>query len=107
MDGYAPAYVAHNVPLLIVSGLGPAHARQDEEGIRVVSEVHTVESDDAQILLRHLIDSDAGGLAWNGREYNGRNRFRVKVVGRVMPRRQYFLQISPTNSMIGIRLAKS
>jgi hypothetical protein len=87
MDGYAPAYVAHNVPLLVVSGLG-SPPKDDTKlqigGARIISEIPSVESDDAQALLRHFEDSDASDLTWNGREHNGRNNFRVKVVGRVV-----------------------
>jgi hypothetical protein len=87
MDGYAPAYVAHNVPLLVVSGLGAQ--LQDKSklpvgAIRIASEISPVESEDARVLLRHFRDSDAGNLAWNAREHSGRNKFRVKIVGRVV-----------------------
>jgi hypothetical protein len=87
MDGYAPAYVAHNVPLLVVSGLDSApqdKSKAPEGAIRLASEIPPVESEDAQVLLRHFKDSDAGELAWNAREYSGRNKFRVKTVGRVV-----------------------
>jgi hypothetical protein len=87
MDGYAPAYVAHNVPLLVVSGLDSAPQDKSiapEGAIRIASEISPVESEDAQVLLRHFKDSDAGELAWNAREYSGRNKFRVKTVGRVV-----------------------
>jgi hypothetical protein len=87
MDRYAPAYVAHNVPLLVVSGLG-SPPKDDTNlkvgGARIISEIQSVDSDDAQALLRHFKDSDASNLVWNGREDNGRNNFRVKVVGRVV-----------------------
>jgi hypothetical protein len=87
MDGYAPAYVAHNIPLLVVSGLGsqPNENLILENGaIRIASEIPPVESEDAQVLLRHFKDSDAENLAWNAREHSGRNKFRVKIVGRVV-----------------------
>ena len=87
MDGYAPAYVAHNVPLLVVSGLDSAPQDKSiapEGAIRIASEIPPVESEDAQVLLRHFKDSDAGELAWNAREYSGRNKFRVKTIGRVV-----------------------
>ena len=87
MDGYASAYVAHNVPLLVVSGLGSApqdKSNAPEGAIRIASEIPPLESEDAQVLLRHFKDSDAGELAWNAREYSGRNKFRVKIVGRVV-----------------------
>ncbi|KAH7380853.1 Gryzun, putative trafficking through golgi-domain-containing protein [Cadophora sp. MPI-SDFR-AT-0126] len=84
MDGYAPAYVAHNIPLLVVSGLGPGrlHDVQLEGGTRISSEIPTVESDDALALLKIFKDGDASDLAWNAREHSGRNKFKVKTVGR-------------------------
>jgi hypothetical protein len=86
MDGYAPAYVAHNVPLLVVSGLG-SHAQEkltvEDGAIRITSEIAPVESEDGQVLLRHFKDSDARNLAWNAREHSERNKFRVKTIGRV------------------------
>lgn len=87
MDGYAPAYVAHNIPLLVVSGLGfvpPDETTLNEVGTRITSEVPVVDSGDAQVLLRHFRDNDARGLAWNSREHHGRNKFRVKTIGRVI-----------------------
>lgn len=87
MDGYAPAYVDHNVPFLVVSGLGSAaqETPNQENGVRIASEIAPVESDDAAALLRHFKASNASDLAWNSREYGGRNRFKVKLVGRVIP----------------------
>jgi hypothetical protein len=86
MDGYAPAYVAHNIPLLVVSGLG-AHAEDYKKlsnGPRIASEIPPVETEDAATLRRHFKEGDGSKLAWNSREYGGRNKFRVKVVGRVV-----------------------
>ena len=84
MDGYAPAYLAHNVPLLVVSGLGSQPRDKSIQGaIQLASEIPPVDSEDAQVILRHFKDSDAGKLAWNAREHSGRNKFKVKVVGRV------------------------
>lgn len=85
MDGYSPAFVDHNVPLLVVSGLRGDN--QEEltlaEGIRIASEIPPVASEDGAALSRHFKDSDASNLAWNAREHGGRNKFRVKLVGRV------------------------
>lgn len=95
MDGYAPAYVAHNVPLLVVSGLGPGSEDDNklEVGTRIASEVPTVESDDALALLRIFKDGDASDLAWNAREHSGKNKFRLKTVGRVVqPNQCIFVQ---------------
>ncbi|KAL2063010.1 hypothetical protein VTL71DRAFT_6082 [Oculimacula yallundae] len=95
MDGYAPAYVAHNIPLLVVSGLGPGSGNDLEinNAARVTSEIPSVESDDALALLRIFKDGDASDLAWNVREHSGRNKFRVKTVGR-----EYFLP--PRNAQL-------
>lgn len=85
MDGYAPAYVAHNIPYLVVSGLG-VHAKEaarKDGGVRISSEIPPLESEDANALLKYFKDSDGTNLAWNGREHSGRNRFRVKTIGRV------------------------
>lgn len=86
MDGYKLAYVAHNVPLLVVSGLGaPSQvtAREDEEGYRISSEVAPLDTEDSHKLLRYFRKSDAEGLPWNGREHTGRNKFKIKLIGRV------------------------
>ncbi|CZT43037.1 uncharacterized protein RSE6_03016 [Rhynchosporium secalis] len=84
MDGYAPAYVAHNIPLLVVSGLGQGIGNdlKINNATRIASEVPTLESDDALTLLRIFKNGDASDLAWNAREHSGRNKFRVKTVGR-------------------------
>lgn len=84
MDGYAPAYVAHNIPLLIVSGLKTAAEKEEKSaGTRITSDIPPVETEDAATLLRHFRDGDASNLPWNSREHLGRNKFRVKTVGRV------------------------
>ncbi|TVY18166.1 Trafficking protein particle complex subunit 11 [Lachnellula arida] len=83
MDGYPPAYIAHNLPLLIVSGLGSVQETSaSKSGTRITSEIPPVDTEDAERLLRHFKRSDASDLSWNGREHTGRNKFRVKVVGR-------------------------
>jgi len=86
MDGYDPAYVAHNLPYIVVSGLGvqAREAPRKDGGARINSELPPVESEDANTLLKHFTDSDATNLAWNGKEHTGRNKFRVKIVGRVV-----------------------
>ncbi|KAF4634060.1 hypothetical protein G7Y89_g4066 [Cudoniella acicularis] len=84
MDGYPPAYVAHNVPLVVISGLGSTDekSRTNGNGIRITSELPPVESEDASTLLRFFQENDAGSLAWNSREHSGRNKLRAKSVGR-------------------------
>ncbi|KAG9239451.1 Gryzun, putative trafficking through golgi-domain-containing protein [Amylocarpus encephaloides] len=83
MDGYAPAFVAHNLPLLVVSGLETLdEPRSATPGTSITSEIPSVESDDAQVLLGHFKANDASDLAWNGREHSRRNKFRVKTIAR-------------------------
>ena len=87
MDGYAPAYVAHNVPYLVVSGLGDAERNHTDikvEGVRITSDIPPVDSGDAEVLIRNFRDSDAGSISWNGRASGERKRFKVKIVGRVL-----------------------
>jgi hypothetical protein len=86
MDGYAPAYVAHNIPFLVVSGLGtpPQDAtKTNGPGIRLGSELPLVNTGDARILLSHFKERDGTGLAWNSRTHTGRDKFRIKLIGRV------------------------
>jgi hypothetical protein len=85
MDGYAPAYVAHNVPLLVVSGLQPSSQKSVDdrvEGIRITSEIPPVITKNSAALAAYFRKSDAESLPWNGREHTGRNKFKVKIVGR-------------------------
>ena len=88
MDGYSSAYVAHNVPLLIVSGLAnPPLLEEGPEDHRVwiSSDAPPVEgSDVADALFKYFQGIDHRDLAWNAREYNGRSAFKIKVVGRVL-----------------------
>jgi len=96
MDGYPTAYVAHNLPLLVVSGLEPLESSGTVEngGIKISSELPCVETEEAQALLKHFKNSDGSELAWNSRVHSGRNKFRVKTVGRVVLN---ILAISPFN----------
>lgn len=85
MDGYAPAYIAHNVPFLVVSGLGTDHTTAKlDTGTRISSDIAPLESDDATALLKYFRDRDASDLDWNSREHNGRNKFMIRTVGRVI-----------------------
>ena len=86
MDGYEPAYVAHNVPFMVVSGLESSPSSDGEaEGhaFRIASNIPCVDNEDAKKLLKLFKDRDGVGLAWNAGEYNGRNKFKISTVGRV------------------------
>lgn len=87
MDGYATAYIAHNLPLLVVSGLGadpsPTNARLKEGGVLITSDIAPLESEDANYILNYFKENDAEDLSWNAYEHSEKNKFRVKVIGRV------------------------
>ncbi|KAM0146620.1 hypothetical protein ACHAPG_011043 [Botrytis cinerea] len=94
MDGYATQYVAHNLPLLVVSGLGadpsPTNARLKEGGVLITSDVAPLESEDANFILQYFKNNGAENLPWNGYEHSEKNKFRVKVIGRdyILPSRK-------------------
>lgn len=97
MDAYPPDYIFHNLPLVILSGLGSADNRPqhgsiasypllDEKGLRITSALLPVTGSSAEQLLRTFLEADASKGCWNGRsdrEKTGTMGFRVKEVGRV------------------------
>ncbi|RDW72025.1 hypothetical protein BP5796_08059 [Coleophoma crateriformis] len=89
MDGYEPEFVTHNLPLLVLAGLGPEKPTEAtnstsgwETGVQITSQIPPVETRDADVLLKHFEANDGRELAWNGREENVKNKFWVKSVGR-------------------------
>ncbi|CAD6447633.1 102290b1-78cb-4f6d-9bf2-c219cdeaf64d [Sclerotinia trifoliorum] len=94
MDGYATAWVAHNLPLLVVSGLGadpsPTNARLKEGGVLITSDIAPLQSEDAKYILKYFKTNDAENLPWNGSEHSEKNKFKVKVIGRdyILPSRK-------------------
>ncbi|KAH8808417.1 Gryzun, putative trafficking through golgi-domain-containing protein [Xylogone sp. PMI_703] len=89
MDDYAPQYIAHNVPLLVVSGLGlpePLESQDESQlrsdGPQISSNLPIVDTEDARALLKFFQDSDATKLAWNSREHGKNKKFKIKAVGR-------------------------
>lgn len=99
MDGYPPALIEHNIPLLVVSGLGQLEPSKndinypllEEKGFRISSNAPLLKSDDAQALLKHFTESDASNAPWSGREHTGRNRFRITCAASrdyILPPRQ-------------------
>ncbi|KAI9881024.1 MAG: hypothetical protein M1830_008906 [Pleopsidium flavum] len=105
MDAYPPEYVSHNLPLIILSGLGSADSKsQDasqrasypllhERGIRITSDIPPVTGSSAEQLLQTFLAADANKGRWNGRHEKGRIGtigFCVKGVGReyILPPRK-------------------
>ena len=95
MEAYPPGFVAHNFPLIVLSGLSslpPYDHEQDsyplleERGTKVTSELPPVTGSTADELLGIFLKLDAQDAAWNGRPGRGKMGtmgFRVKAVGRV------------------------
>ncbi|KAI0973250.1 Gryzun, putative trafficking through golgi-domain-containing protein [Xylaria arbuscula] len=97
MDAYPPGSLDYNVPLLVVSGLGPNPAKPPpadpelrERGILVRSDLPPVETREAKAILRVIQDADATRLPWQSQDNPKRFKFKVKTIGRELllpPRR--------------------
>lgn len=97
MDGYVSADVAHNIPFLVVSGLrtlSQDSAKTNGPGTRIASELPPLNTEDALALLGHFEERNGVGLAWNGREHNGRDKFKIKVIARVVKPTQWTILAS-------------
>lgn len=99
MDAYAPEFVTHETPLLLVSGLGAPEEHSDvdttpaysypqlaENGARVTSSVPPVTTPAGELLLLHLLQVDSAGI-WAGRTADKLKSqtpaWRIRAVGRV------------------------
>lgn len=99
MDAYPPELVAHEAPLLLVSGLGapedlpdadvrPAYSYPQlvENGARVTSSVPPVTTPAGELLLLHFMRADSSGV-WAGRVTDKSKSqtppWRIRAVGRV------------------------
>lgn len=95
MDAYPPDYIAHNLPLVVLSGLGDesrlesnpsAHRLLQVNGTPIDSEIPTVTGERAEQLLQEFLKTDASDAPWNSRPAKSRGNltgFRVRAVGRV------------------------
>ena len=97
MDAFPEDYVAHNLPLVLLSGLGPdtgspsaedgtGDFTSDDGGIKIFSDFPTLTDSTAEELSKVLLDEDGSEAPWNARHNAGRTGgvgFRVKQVGRV------------------------
>lgn len=97
MDGYPPDYVGHNLPFIILFGLGstevkpPLEVERDfpllqEKGIYISSELPSVTGSIADDLLKSFHEFDARDASWNnrpGRGKMGTMGFTYRTVGRV------------------------
>jgi solute carrier family 25 protein 38 len=96
MEAYPPAYVEHNLPFIVLSGLGS----QDElepppsvhsvlpgrAAVRTSSEIPPVTGERADQLLQDFLSADGTNAPWNARGSSRRDlahSFRIRAVGRV------------------------
>ncbi|KAK5626237.1 hypothetical protein RRF57_001952 [Xylaria bambusicola] len=84
MDG-----LDHNVPFLVVSGLGASPAKPlptdpelRERGILVRSELSAVDTREAKTLLRFIQEADTSNLPWQSRDNPKKFKFKVRTIGR-------------------------
>ncbi|KAI8936494.1 hypothetical protein NX059_006899 [Plenodomus lindquistii] len=95
MEAYPPDYVVHNLPFIVLSGLGtskerepPASAQDVLPGraVTIISaETPPVTSDRASELLQEFLSADGTHAPWNGRSFSRRgltHGFRIRAVGR-------------------------
>ncbi|ODH49704.1 hypothetical protein GX48_04229 [Paracoccidioides brasiliensis] len=103
MDAYPPDYVDHNLPLILLSGLGSdpnpesdpqgsnsPHAGAEypllrDDGIEIFSDFPLLTDSTAERVLNVLLSQDAAGRPWNSKSEGlgaGAVRFRIKRVGR-------------------------
>ena len=94
MEAYPPEYVEHNLPLVLLSGLGERRdkplasyeALQQESGTRIAASSPECSGERAQQLLSQFKQLDGGELSWNGTSLPGPTgslKYRMKAIGRV------------------------
>jgi hypothetical protein len=94
-DGYPSDYIAHNLPLVVLSGLSPAQPLVDNaqvpdvyagRGTEITAESPAVEGDRAEQLLQEFYHCTKTDDQWNSKPVQGRSGllgFRFRAVGRV------------------------
>ena len=114
MDGYPAHYVSHNLPLVILFGLGFTDPKPrdnieeqypllQEKGIYISSDLPSVSGSVGQELLNCFHDFDAKDAAWNNRPGKGKMGavgFTYRSVGRVrrMLFQYYYLSMQQNTS---------
>lgn len=96
MEAYPPAYVQHNLPFIVLSGLGsqaelepPASVHNVLPGraaVRTSCEIPPVTGERADQLLQDFLSADGTNAPWKARSSNRRDvahDFRIRAVGRV------------------------
>jgi hypothetical protein len=96
MDAYPPEYVQHNLPFIVLSGLGtspeleppaPVHKVLPGRAVTTISaETPPVTGKHAEALLQDFLGADGTNAPWNGRAQGRKDlahSFRIRAVGRV------------------------
>ncbi|KAK4560494.1 hypothetical protein LTR86_005691 [Recurvomyces mirabilis] len=110
MEAYPTAYTAHELPLLILSGLGDRpnaetsnqQAHQQESGARLVTASAECTGDRSKLLLEQFSKQDGNREAWNAQTLPGPQahvKYRVRTIGRnytLPPRKAAPLPQSPS-----------
>ncbi|KAI9795781.1 MAG: hypothetical protein M1835_005225 [Candelina submexicana] len=118
MEAYPADYLTHNLPFIVLSGLGSAESLSlvdsagssypvlSHDAIVIESGSPPLTSHSADQLLRCFLELDVSNAAWNGRPRRGRMElagYYIKAVGRkyeVPPRKTSRLHASPSLSPI-------
>lgn len=96
MDRFPDDYVVHNLPLLLLSGLGTGnHSESDlsgkshtflhEGGFRIQVDAPVVQGALANLLLQRFREQDASDIPWHAPSQSSKNGrvFKILSVGRV------------------------
>ena len=106
MDGYPRNYTSHNVPLVVLSGLGRTSTSDgtearyplfQEKGVRISSESPSISGSGAEELSECFRDFDARDAAWNhwpSKGKMGTMSFTYRHVGRVGQDISYAVHVS-------------
>ncbi|KAH7085723.1 Gryzun, putative trafficking through golgi-domain-containing protein [Paraphoma chrysanthemicola] len=95
MEAYPPQYVQHNLPFIVLSGLGitkeldpppPVHDVLPGRAVTTInSEIPAVTGDRANTLLQDFLSADTSNAPWNGRSTGRKglaSGFRIRAIGR-------------------------
>ncbi|KAK2735957.1 hypothetical protein FQN57_001030 [Myotisia sp. PD_48] len=99
MDAYPLSYVDHNLPLVLLSGIGSTDADSHEKspearrdfavlqtsGFEICCDIPPITGKTASVLLDAFLAEDASQVPWNTRNFNQKSsgaRFRIETAGR-------------------------
>lgn len=94
MEDFPPDYTEHNLPLVLLSGLGEGDGvgqakkgfPRQESGTKLVIQTGDCEGERARHLLQHFVKRDGSISAWNASSLPGpvgSLKYRMQPIGRV------------------------